>query len=59
VGQVCFSIYEGPFFACPTGPLAGGGTQYACTYVWNDLQNCGECGHACAAGQTCFYGTCQ
>lgn len=55
----CFSDYEGPFYACPAGPVEGGGTRYACTYVNNDPSNCGQCGFACAPGQWCSSGTCR
>ena len=35
-------------------PLCGG----ACVDVTSDNNNCGTCGHACAAGQTCLNGSC-
>jgi hypothetical protein len=54
----CFSDYEGPFYACPVGPVDGGGTRYACTYVNNDPLNCGQCGVVCPDGKSCSAGSC-
>jgi len=38
--------------------------EYACTYVKEDIDNCGECGNSCnaiegAKNAACFRGTCQ
>lgn len=54
----CYSDMEGPFYLCPVGPLDGGGTRWACSYIWGDAQNCGGCGIQCAEGQWCGSGTC-
>ncbi len=40
---------------CPAGQLLCGG---ACTPVLTNPMNCGACGHACSASQTCNNGAC-
>jgi outer membrane protein assembly factor BamB len=47
--------------ACSSLPRPTGGTDCgsACVDVSSDSANCGGCGLACAAGQTCAAGTCQ
>ncbi len=40
------------------GMDSGGPTQPFCTNTSNDPQNCGGCGNACGAGQTCVMGSC-
>ncbi len=41
---------------CPqSAPILCGLT---CTAIENDEQNCGSCGHQCAAGETCVAGAC-
>jgi hypothetical protein len=40
---------------CPPGQADCGGT---CVDLLGDEANCGSCGHACAAGQTCSSGLC-
>lgn len=55
----CYSDYEGPFYACPVGPVEGGGTRFACSYVYNDAQNCGQCGVVCPDGTWCSSGVCR
>lgn len=37
----------------------GGSSPSVCTSFQTDEANCGACGHACPAGQTCTSGTCQ
>jgi len=39
---------------CPGGTLCGG----ACVTLATDPSNCGACGRACGAGETCSGGTC-
>ena len=50
-GPSCPGIYE-------TG-CCGGGVFLGCKLLDSDAQNCGSCGHACSAGQSCLKGKCQ
>ena len=43
------------FSACATGTTNCGGL---CVDTLTDLRNCGSCGNACAAGQSCIAGAC-
>jgi hypothetical protein len=55
--------------ACPAGEVASGSLCCAtatpnacgatCTNTNTDTNNCGTCGHVCAAGDTCSGGTCE
>ncbi len=40
---------------CPTGQTLCGST---CTQIFDDINNCGGCGKACAPGQRCVNGVC-
>jgi hypothetical protein len=48
--------------SCPTGSTvcgsAGGESTAYCKNLQTDFNNCGTCGHVCAAGQGCDKGTC-
>jgi hypothetical protein len=71
----CHQACEGEEDACTNGSCGcpGGGTcpepafnilgkccgTGACSNVCTDVTNCGECGHACPAGQTCNLGKCS
>jgi hypothetical protein len=46
---------EGSKCKCPGDLLACGGL---CVDAFSDLQHCGECGNACGATETCYYGHC-
>ncbi len=48
------AVDAGP--SCGAGQIVCGG---ACVTTGTDPANCGSCGHACAAGQTCSGGTCS
>ncbi len=43
---------------CPGQYCASSG-PFVCVDVSTSLENCGSCGHACGAGQTCTGGTCR
>ena len=44
----------------PTPPTCAGTTcDGVCVDPRTDLENCGECGHACASGQRCAAGACE
>ena len=53
-----------PVCTCNGGPACTAGqlccqTPAGCTNIQTDAQNCGACGHKCAAGKTCVSGACQ
>ncbi len=51
----CDATFEGPTLPCPTGQAACGSR---CVNLQSDAANCGVCGRACGAGQTCSAGAC-
>jgi predicted outer membrane repeat protein len=50
--------YEFGSPGCPSR-LTACGTLQICTNIQKDIDNCGACGNACAAGQKCSQGTCM
>lgn len=56
VDQDANAPFDAGMLDCPLGELRCGG---ACVPVGEDESNCGACGAACAADETCLLGACQ
>lgn len=60
-GEACAA---GPVCSCNGGAACAMGeaccqTPAGCRNLATDTQNCGGCGHACSAGESCVAGVCQ
>jgi len=63
-GCVCGGCGTCDYSNQPTCPSSCSGSTpdccgNTCTNTQSDESNCGQCGHACAPGQTCCSGTCR
>lgn len=56
VGEVCLGTGTKAHCACPNHKTRCNGQ---CVQLATNAKNCGRCGHACAAGQTCSGGRCH
>lgn len=57
-GGLCKPTCSGPYADC-NGPQAGDADDGCEVDTSSDVNNCGACGHTCAAGEKCCAGGCQ